>query len=206
MNGLGYYSSMKKIAGFTLIELMITLLVLGVVAGMAAPSMLTMMKNNKQTTRINQLAGLVNYARSEAVNQSTVVSACASDNATSCNTDKWEMGGLIFLGDASTVTTPSTANILKVIEPQASGSTLRRSSDRDPQPAAFSDRYLRYDGTGRLVPGDSGNFVLCDDRGATTAKALVINSVGQARNAVDTNDDGIVDIFIGEDRETIQCP
>lgn len=198
--------AMKKIAGFTLIEFMVTLLVLGIVAGMAAPSMMTMMKNNKQTTRINQLAGLLNYARSEAVNKSAIVSVCASSDGASCNTNHWELGGLIFLGDASSITTPATANILKIIEPQASGSTLRRGSDKDPAPSAFKDRYLRYGASGRLAAEESGNFVLCDDRGAGYAKALTINSIGQTRNAVDSNDDGIVEVFVGGDGQAVQCP
>lgn len=205
MKRLGYYSNMKKIAGFTLIELMITLLVLAVVAGMAVPSMQTMMKNNKQTSRINQLAGLLNFARSEAVNQRQIVSACASSDGASCDTNEWELGGLIFRGNAAT-TAPDADSILRVIEPQAAGSTLRRISDQSAAPAGFNASYIRYDSTGRLLPGETGSFVLCDDRGEGNAKGLLINSTGQTRNAVDTDDDGIVEIFIDNAPEAVECP
>jgi hypothetical protein len=39
-----------------------------------------------------------------------------------------------------------------------------------------------------------GTLSLCDDRGATEARGITTTTAGRPRLAVDTNDDGIVDV------------
>lgn len=64
-----YYSH-----GFTLIELIITLAVLGIILAFAVPAFNGVIENNRVTTRANTLLGAMNYARSEAVRRGEVVS------------------------------------------------------------------------------------------------------------------------------------
>jgi len=64
-----YYSH-----GFTLIELVITLAVLGIVLAFAVPAFNGVIENNRVTTQANTLLGAMNYARSEAVRRGEVVS------------------------------------------------------------------------------------------------------------------------------------
>lgn len=53
--------------GFTLIELMITLVVFGILVGLAAPAMSGWINRNRLTGAVNQLTGDISYARMLAV-------------------------------------------------------------------------------------------------------------------------------------------
>lgn len=53
--------------GFTLIELMIVLALLGIVATIAAPNFNTLIRNNQLQSKADELAAFVQYARSQAV-------------------------------------------------------------------------------------------------------------------------------------------
>jgi len=64
-----YYSH-----GFTLIELVITMAVLGIVLAFGIPAFNGVIENNRVTTQANSLLGAVNYARSEAVKRGEIVS------------------------------------------------------------------------------------------------------------------------------------
>jgi len=58
---------MNSERGFTLIELMITVGIIAVVAGIALPSFQTLIQNNRLTTTGNESLGVLQLARSEAV-------------------------------------------------------------------------------------------------------------------------------------------
>ena len=59
--------------GFTVIELMIAILVLGVLATIAAPSFSAILKQNRLAAQTNSIVASLNYARGETINQGTDV-------------------------------------------------------------------------------------------------------------------------------------
>ena len=66
---------MRKIQGFTLIELMVTIAVLAIIAGMAAPSFQAQIYNYELKKELNELAFVLNEAKasSKALNQTVSI-------------------------------------------------------------------------------------------------------------------------------------
>ena len=65
--------------GLTLIELMMTLVILTIVMMMAAPSFRTYLANQNVKGTTHKLIAVIRYARSEAVNRNANVSVVAAD-------------------------------------------------------------------------------------------------------------------------------
>lgn len=89
--------------GFTLIELMVTLAVAAVLAGLAAPSIKDFIVRSRMTNIGNEFTSGVLRARNEAINRNTCVTLCKSTSAGGaapvCDTagDDWQVGWIAFL-------------------------------------------------------------------------------------------------------------
>jgi len=59
--------------GFTIIELMITILLLGVMLTLAVPSFSSIFKQNRLAAQTNALLSSLNYARGQTINQNQTV-------------------------------------------------------------------------------------------------------------------------------------
>ena len=75
---------MKRARGFTLIELMTTIAVLGVVLGIAVPGVRQLALDNRQSTQLNLFSSTLAMARSEAIKQNTRVAVCPSSDRLTC--------------------------------------------------------------------------------------------------------------------------
>ena len=67
LNELSEYRLMNKNQGFTLLELIITMVIAGILAAYAIPAFNNTIAQSRLTSRINALSGAVNLARSEAI-------------------------------------------------------------------------------------------------------------------------------------------
>ena len=94
---------MKTIKGFTLIELMVTIVVLAIIATLAAPNLSQTLKNTKVKTSSGDIFNFLQQARTEAVRLGKTVTICGSSDGTSClsaNKTNWSTG-LIATSSAS---------------------------------------------------------------------------------------------------------
>lgn len=66
--------------GFTLMELMATIAVLGVLTALAVPSFTSMINGNRLTAQANELLSGIQYARAEAIRNNSRVTFCGTDN------------------------------------------------------------------------------------------------------------------------------
>lgn len=73
-------------SGFSLMELMTTLVVAGVLLAVAVPSFNQMMINSRISAQANDFVGAINFARSEAIkrNSSLVLCRAAAANSANC--------------------------------------------------------------------------------------------------------------------------
>jgi len=67
---------MRKPEGFTLIELMVVVALLGIFAAIAVPSFTQFIANNRTQSLNNELLALLQYARSTAVEERVTIKAC----------------------------------------------------------------------------------------------------------------------------------
>lgn len=163
--------------GFTLIELMITLLVAAVILGVGVPNFQEFIANNRMAAATNDVISALHMARSEAIKRRTNVTLCPSANwdadNPACNNGGVIGGGYIIFVDCSAAAPNCGAPNLSV---DAFDVVL---SARGPLPdaiaAAFTTdaagaQYLSFAATGfpRNAPGFAAaisNIQLCDHRG-----------------------------------------
>ncbi len=182
---------MGRHSGFTLIELLVTLSIIALLVGLVAPGFTTFIQNNRLSSQINTLIGTIHLSRGEAANRRTIITLCGSDNGANCNTSSWENGWIMFTdtNNNGNEVIDGTDQLLLYQEPLIGGNTLRASG--------FSGTnlgVLQFGSTGFVLAASPapGTFTLCDDRGASFAKAIVVNISGVSRLSVDESDSGII--------------
>ncbi|MCP4769726.1 MAG: prepilin-type N-terminal cleavage/methylation domain-containing protein [Gammaproteobacteria bacterium] len=161
---------MKRNAGFTLTELLITVTILSLVMAIGVPSMREFIKNDRLVTQINTLVGHLAYARSEAVLRHQPVVICASSNQSSCSTNNWASGWIIFVDTDNNSDFSAGEDMLRQVEELSGSNTLTSSVGS----------IAIYDKRG-FAPNSVGSFTLCDDRGDAHKKAITISVTGRVR-------------------------
>lgn len=83
-------STVANASGFTLLELMITVVVLAILATIALPSFTAMIARNQITAAGNELIAALQFARHEAVRRNASVQVCASSDGQACSGSDWQ--------------------------------------------------------------------------------------------------------------------
>lgn len=189
-------------SGFTLIELLVALAVGAVLLGIGAPSIGTLVQNQRMERALGDATRAAFYARSESAKSGDSVTVCARDTDEQCGTD-WNNGLLVFR-DSTIVRTETTAvrdtddEILRIVaahghdvELSAMASTDRTSN------TAYTPAFVRYEPDGRSN-WKNGTIYVCDDRGTTHVAAAHITISGDirpARRPKGASDSNMKDVF-----------
>jgi type IV fimbrial biogenesis protein FimT len=80
--------------GFTLVELLVTLSVAGILVSIAIPNFQTLMASNRMSAQANDLITALTFARSEAVKRAANVTVCSSSDGATC-TGGWAQGWIV---------------------------------------------------------------------------------------------------------------
>ena len=155
--------------GFTLLELIVTLAIVGVLAAFAAPNMSTVVRNHRITTLTNDFVAELKLARSEAIKRGLNVELCATnskDTPLTCdNQADWHEGWTAYVdNNANNALDPGEAfrggefidDSRKVVATNGAGLAVKR---------------IVFTAQGASNLGDV-NLVVCDDRGRQVGRAI----------------------------------
>lgn len=91
-----------KNKGFTLIEMMVTIAIIGILAAIGMPSYNNMISSIRISARINTLSDTLNFARTEAMKRGLTVSVCPIASNICNVTTNWSGGYSTLLDSTST--------------------------------------------------------------------------------------------------------
>lgn len=161
----------RRVDGFTLLELLVTIAVAAVLLGIAIPSYRGMVQRNSLAAQVNDLVGDLNYARSQAVTRGAPVSLCVSKNQSSCGGSEWTQGWVVYAQDPSNALKAGTDNTLRVH--QALSSQITMTGNTNIQSNAT------FDSNG-FAMGSLGSFTIVGDD-LTQATCVRISGTGRVR-------------------------
>jgi type IV fimbrial biogenesis protein FimT len=118
---------MKKINGVTLVELLVTVAIMAILAGVAAPSFVATVRDFAVAGHSNSMNADIRYARSEAMKRGTTVALCTSTNplaaAPACGGTNWANGWIIFVNANNDATMDAGELLLRRQEPLGTASS-----------------------------------------------------------------------------------
>ena len=167
---------MKQDSGFTLLELLITVVLISIIMAIAIPSMREFTQNDRLTTNVNVLIGHLNYARSEAVKRSRQVAVCASSNAATCG-GNWSDGWIVYIDANADNSFTAGEEIISAQQSLQGGNTLT---------ATGIGAQVIYDYRGFVNAASVGSLQLCDNRSGPHGKTISITTTGRVRLEADS--------------------
>ena len=177
----------EKQTGFTLYELLITLMVVGVVLLLGLPNLAEFTQNSRMTSTANDLHAAFYLARTEAARGKANITICASANSMDAAADcggAWDQGFIVFVDeDGDLRRAGATETVIRAHPAARTGVNLVMANN---------STYFSFASTG-LGRGDVGGnpamtqAIICDERGNVTAaggnsaaRLLVATPLGRA--------------------------
>ncbi len=173
-------------SGFTLYELLTTMLIVGVVLALGIPNMQSFRQNSTMTAAANDLHSSFHLARSEAGRAKNNITICASADSTAalptCG-GELEAGWVVFEDRNGDIVIDAGEPIVRRFPPMSDDLIVN---------TAGPDDYFSYASTGLGRGNVNGTpplatMVLCDNRGnirggggKSTARVVVVTPLGRA--------------------------
>ena len=174
--------SSPRLAGFTLVELMVTIAVIGITLAFASPNIASFIQNYRITTQTNNLLADLQLARNNSVSQGIRVSVCASSDGATCIGANWSVGWIVFTDvNGNGAVDPATDTVLRVTEALSTGNAIVATN-------LTTGGLIQYRPSGLAsgVSGGGASFKLCDTRTGAFGRTVSVAPTGRAAAAVAT--------------------
>jgi type IV fimbrial biogenesis protein FimT len=137
--------------GFTLIELMTGIAVLGILLALAVPGFREFTRNNRVTAAQNDLVTAMSFARSEALKRTVPVSICASTDSATCSNDtNWATGWIVYTDASGVAGAVDGADQVLDVVPGTNGDMN----------VVSTGTFVQYQPTGTVLPAAATTFTL----------------------------------------------
>ncbi len=142
-------------SGYTLLELMTAVAILGVLLGIAVPGFQEYTRNSAATAAQNDLVTSITLARSEALLRSRGVAVCASTDSLTCSgSTDWSTGWIVFTDGGVAGVVDAADRLLRVGSTAVNNVVLVSDARNAAVPAAF----IRFAPTGLQTPVTRRSF------------------------------------------------
>jgi type IV fimbrial biogenesis protein FimT len=119
----------RRHTGFTLMELMFTILIASILLGLGVPTFREFSRSNSVAAAQNELVTALSLARSEALRRNRPVSVCSSTDGSSCGDEtEWGSGWIAFIDRGTPGEVDGDDEVLQVWQPADSHLTLTADS------------------------------------------------------------------------------
>ena len=162
--------------GFTLVELLTTVVIAAVMIGVGVPAWSSLVRDTRLTAFTNELHAAMTLARSEAIRRGHRVTLCASQDGLQCaaGVTGWESGWVMFPDPDGNIVRDEDETLIRSRGPAEAGLLARGNGTLA--------RYVSYvpSGSTRSATGalQMGTLRICaGDR----QRSLIINAAGRVR-------------------------
>jgi type IV fimbrial biogenesis protein FimT len=163
--------------GFTMIELLMTITVAGILLGIAMPAFRSFVLNDRDIGQINSLVSSLNYARSEAIKLAspTGITVCPSALGLACDpgSTAWSLGWIVIDTNAADCAPAAACTPLQTVPALAGSNTVT--------PVGGAATGITFSSSGLVAgpPGTTLTIRVCDTRGAAYARDVEVNATGR---------------------------
>ncbi|MEO7066249.1 MAG: GspH/FimT family pseudopilin [Rhodanobacter sp.] len=175
----------RNLRGFTLIELMVTLVIMAILVAFALPNFRDLLRRNQVASASNALLASLSYARTEAITRGQLVSICPSSDGEACTAGgtAFDPGWLVYSYPAGA----ASANLAY----NATGATLLRANgaQRSVSIKSLGSTVITFGQQGQLKPNTPLAFVTCF-RSASSGDGAATDAVSGTQ--LDVNGSGSV--------------
>jgi type IV fimbrial biogenesis protein FimT len=181
--------------GFTLVELLVTVGVLGIILALALPNMADFLQKTQIERYAGELRGALNYAKQQALRTGMRTTVCRRDpgfnRCTSNAALRWDAGWLVFHDAAAAFTAPPTTDANNQFD-AAAGETLLKVTDgvsefqvQSVGPSAASIQpYMAFTGQGTPVNALDFCVKFCANTSCSSQpnnRYLIVTAAGHVR-------------------------
>jgi type IV fimbrial biogenesis protein FimT len=162
---------LKKIRnkGFTLIELMIAITIMGIIAAMTYPSFSSLWVSNRLYVLANNLVSTIDYARFEAQRQNGYVGICSSSDSSTCSgssgtSGNWTNNYFVYQDSNSNQVFDSNERIMRIVNNKTKQGDVISSTQGN----------IIFDGLGQTT---ATTFTVCNSK-STVSYQITLSSSG----------------------------
>jgi type IV fimbrial biogenesis protein FimT len=173
--------------GVTLIELVVTVSIVGILAAVALPSFQELVTQSQLTAQTNGIIGGLNLARSEAVKRRSRAVICRSADGAACSVVKgagYEEGWIVFVDTNNNAAVDIGEQIVRVGAKSPPNMRIRSSQKVAADYVSFDSDGLNKTTTGTF---QATTLTIQIDRQDNPRRCIVLSSGGRIRVDKSTN-------------------